>query len=75
MTRFVTVCPDFADVPSEIELKLFTRFWLFQVIHGFIIVTLSSGLISALGNLGQTASSVPTLLASNLPGASIFFLT
>ncbi|KAL7420554.1 phosphate metabolism protein 7 [Cryptotrichosporon argae] len=60
---------------SDIELKLFTRYWDFQIIHGFIIVTISSGLINALGNLGNTASSVPTLLADKLPGASIFFLT
>jgi len=60
---------------SDIELKLFTRFWLFQVIHGFLIVTLASGLMGALGQLGQTANSVPTLLAEKLPGASIFFLT
>jgi hypothetical protein len=60
---------------SDIELKLFTRYWLFQVIHGFLIVTLASGLINALGTLGDTASSVPTLLANKLPGASIFFLT
>lgn len=58
---------------SDIELKLFTRFWLFQVIQGFLIITLSSGLISALGN-GITGS-VPTLLAEKLPQASIFFLT
>lgn len=60
---------------SDIELKLFSRYWLFQVIHGFLIVTVASGLVKALGNLGNTASSVPTLLAENLPGASIFFLT
>ena len=60
---------------SEIELKLFSRFWLFQVIHGFLIITLASGLMDALGDLGDTAGSVPTLLATKLPGASIFFLT
>ncbi|KIR27474.1 hypothetical protein I307_05535 [Cryptococcus deuterogattii 99/473] len=60
---------------SDIELRLFSRFWLFQVIHGFLIVTLASGLMNALGNLGNTASQVPTLLADKLPGASIFFLT
>lgn len=60
---------------SDLELKMFSRYWLFQVIHGFLIVTLASGLVKALSNLGGTASSVPTLLADNLPGASIFFLT
>lgn len=48
---------------SDIELKLFSRFWLFQVIHGFLIVTVASGLIAALGNLGNMAGSIPTLLA------------
>lgn len=60
---------------SDIEYKLFTRFWLFQVIHGFLVITLASGLIASLSNLGETTSSIPTLLASNLPKASIFFLT
>lgn len=60
---------------SDLELKLFSRYWLFQIIHGFLITTLASGLISALSDLGDTASSVPTLLAEKLPDASIFFLT
>jgi len=60
---------------SRIELKLFSRFWLFQVIHGFLIVTLSSGLISALANIDEVAGQAPTLLAEKLPNASIFFLT
>ena len=60
---------------SEIELKLFTRFWLFQVIHGFLVVTVASGLVGALQNISQTLPQLPTLLANNLPNASIFFLT
>ncbi|WVQ84358.1 hypothetical protein IAT38_006510 [Cryptococcus sp. DSM 104549] len=60
---------------TDIELKLQTRFWLFQVIHGFLIVTLASGLISALQNIGETVNELPTLLSSKLPTASIFFLT
>lgn len=60
---------------SQIELKTFSRYWLFQVIHGFLIVTLASGLISALANIDELAGQVPTLLATKLPNASIFFLT
>lgn len=60
---------------SDIELKLFSRYWLFQVIHGFLIVTLASGLVNALANIDEMAGQVPTLLATKLPGASIFFLT
>ncbi|KAI5449824.1 phosphate metabolism protein 7 [Naganishia albida] len=60
---------------SDIELKLFSRFWLFQVIHGFLIITLSSGLMAALGNWDEFINDVPTMLADKLPSASIFFLT
>ncbi|ORX37159.1 hypothetical protein BD324DRAFT_579500 [Kockovaella imperatae] len=60
---------------SDVELKLFSRFWLFQVIHGFLIVTLASGLVGALQNIGSEVQKLPTLLATNLPNANIFFLT
>lgn len=60
---------------SEIELGLFTRYWLFQVIHGFLIITAAAGLVGALQDIGNTVSTLPTLLAEKLPGASIFFLT
>ncbi|WWC88432.1 uncharacterized protein L201_003343 [Kwoniella dendrophila CBS 6074] len=60
---------------SDIELGLFSRYWLFQVIHGFLIVTAASGLISALADIKNTVGQLPTLLAEKLPTASIFFLT
>lgn len=60
---------------SDIELKLFTRFWAFQYTNVFLIVTLASGFMAALGNLSGTVSEIPTLLAQKLPEASLFFLT
>ncbi|KAK4689011.1 calcium permeable stress-gated cation channel, partial [Tremellales sp. Uapishka_1] len=60
---------------SDIDLKLFTRFWLFQVVHGFLIVTLASGLIASIPSITSDPSQAPALLATRLPGASIFFLT
>lgn len=59
---------------SEIELKLFTRYWLFWIINGFVVATLASGVMKALGNLNGTFNNIPNLLAKNLPGASLFFL-
>ncbi|BEJ14084.1 hypothetical protein CspHIS471_0312580 [Cutaneotrichosporon sp. HIS471] len=59
---------------SEVELKLFTRYWLFWIIHGFLIVTLSAGILPALSNISSTLDSIPTLLADQLPGANVFFL-
>jgi hypothetical protein len=60
---------------TGVELSLMDRFFLFQVINGFLVVSLSSGIIAALPGLVNNPSSVPTLLAQNLPKASTFFLT
>jgi hypothetical protein len=60
---------------SDIELKLFTRFWLFQVIQGFLVITVASGLVNSLPDIVSNPGMTPNLLASKLPGASIFFLT
>ncbi|KAF9653528.1 DUF221-domain-containing protein [Thelephora ganbajun] len=67
----------FEGIPkhTDIELSLMTRYFIFQVIHSFLIVTLSSGIIAALPDLANNLSSVATLLARNLPLASNFFLT
>ncbi|KAF9219491.1 DUF221-domain-containing protein [Gyrodon lividus] len=67
----------FEGIPTRtgLELSLMTRYFIFQVIHSFLIVTLSSGLIAALPALLQNPSSVATLLAQYLPQASTFFLT
>lgn len=43
--------------------------------HGFLIVTLASGLIKALPELANNPGSIATTLATKLPGASVFFLT
>lgn len=60
---------------TGIELSLMTRYFIFQVIHSFLIITLSSGIIKALPELVNNPTSIPGLLASNLPGASTFFIT
>lgn len=52
-----------------------TRYFLFMVINGFLIVTLSSGLIAAIPEITKNPSSAVTLLATRLPSASTFFLT
>ncbi|KAJ7064856.1 hypothetical protein C8F01DRAFT_777426 [Mycena amicta] len=60
---------------SGVELSLMTRFFIFQVVHSFLIITLSSGIASALPGLLKDPSSVPSLLAQKLPSASTFFFT
>lgn len=67
----------FEGIPkhTDIELNLMTRYFFFQVIHSFLIVSLSSGIIAALPELVKDLSAAPTLLARNLPLASNFFIT
>ncbi|PFH49884.1 hypothetical protein AMATHDRAFT_75949 [Amanita thiersii Skay4041] len=67
----------FEGIPNRtgLELSLMSRFFIFQVIHSFLIVTLSSGIIAALDGIVNNPTSIPGLLARNLPQASTFFLT
>jgi hypothetical protein len=60
---------------TGLELSLMTRFFIFQVFHSFLIVTLSSGIIASLNGILKNPSSIPGLLAQGLPRASIFFFT
>jgi len=52
-----------------------TRFFIFQVFHSFLIVTLSSGIIASLNSILNHPTSIPAILAHGLPQASTFFLT
>ncbi|KAG1790166.1 uncharacterized protein HD556DRAFT_1392969 [Suillus plorans] len=67
----------FEGIPTRtgLELSLMTRYFIFQVIHSFLIVTLSSGIFAALPSILANPSSIAGLLAQYLPQASTFFLT
>jgi hypothetical protein len=67
----------FEGIPlrTGVELSLMTRFFIFLVIHGFLIVTLASGLVKAIPAIAKNPGSAVTLLATQLPAASTFFLT
>ncbi|KAF8882504.1 hypothetical protein CPB84DRAFT_1838177 [Gymnopilus junonius] len=67
----------FEGIPkyTGLELSLMTRFFIFQVVHSFLIVTLSSGIVASLHQLLNNPTSIATTLAQNLPQASTFFLT
>lgn len=67
----------FEGIPKRtgLELSLMTRYFLFLVVHSFLIVTLSSGIIAALPGLLNNPAGIPTTLATKLPNAGTFFLT
>ncbi|TRM61312.1 hypothetical protein BD626DRAFT_406026 [Schizophyllum amplum] len=60
---------------SIISTNVYKRYFMFLVIHGFIIVTLSSGIVNAIQDIVADPTSAVSALATKLPGASIFFLT
>ncbi|KLO13330.1 DUF221-domain-containing protein [Schizopora paradoxa] len=74
---FLRLLSKFEGTPtkSNVELSLMTRYFIFNVVNSFLIVTLSSGIIAALPGLVKDPGSIPSLLASSLPQASNFFLT
>ena len=54
---------------------LLLRSFIFLFIQGFIVATLSSGIMAGISQITDNPGSAVQLLANNLPKASIFFLT
>ena len=72
--RFLSV---FAGTPlrSLVEHSLQKRYFAFLFVQGFIVATLASGIMAGISQITKDPSSAVSLLANNLPKASIFFLT
>ncbi|KLT42385.1 DUF221-domain-containing protein [Cutaneotrichosporon oleaginosum] len=60
---------------TEVELDVMNRYFVFLVIHAFLITTLASGLVAAIKPLMDNPASIASILATNLPTASTFFIT
>jgi len=63
---------------THIQLSVFKRYWLFVVINGFLVITAASGLVPALSAIFANPGNppnIPQTLATQLPTASIYFLT
>lgn len=63
-----------AVTTAEVELKTQTWYFVFQVIQVFLVTTLASGAIASGQKIANDPSQAPTLLASNLPKASNFYI-
>jgi len=57
---------------TGLELSLMIRYFIFQVVHSFLVV---SGIIAALPGISEDPSSIATLLAQDLPQGFNFILT
>ncbi|KAG8794462.1 hypothetical protein FRC12_024241 [Ceratobasidium sp. 428] len=75
--HWLCTLPRFEGIPRRtgLELSLMTRYFILQVVHGFLIVTISSGIIAALPGLLNNPGLIATTLAQKLPEASTSFLT
>jgi hypothetical protein len=60
---------------SLMQISVYKRFFLFLIFHGFLVVTLTSGLVSAIKGIINEPTKTVQELAEKLPNASIFFLT
>lgn len=63
--------------PTTFETSRWAQNWYFafQVIQVFLVTSLSSGAAAVASKIANEPTSVPTLLAKNLPKASNFYLT
>lgn len=60
---------------SQIELKTQNWYFAFQVIQVFLVATLSSAVTSVINQVLDNPGSVLTLLSTNLPKASNFYIS
>ncbi|TFK46380.1 DUF221-domain-containing protein [Heliocybe sulcata] len=60
---------------SFLEVSVYKRYYAFLVIHGFLIVTLSSAITSTITDIITNPTTAVENLSRRLPDASIFFLT
>lgn len=60
---------------SAVELKTQSWYFAFQVIQVFLITTFSSGASAVTTQIINNPGSAPTLLATNLPKASNFYIS
>ncbi|EXJ87676.1 hypothetical protein A1O1_04600 [Capronia coronata CBS 617.96] len=60
---------------SAVELKTQSWYFAFQVVQVFLVTTFTSGAAAVASQIVQNPSSAPTLLATNLPKASNFYIS
>ncbi|KAG9007929.1 hypothetical protein FRB93_006948 [Tulasnella sp. JGI-2019a] len=60
---------------SLISLSVYKRYYIFLIVHGFLIVTISSSLTVTIPAIAENPSSAVSILATQLPDVATFFLT
>jgi hypothetical protein len=71
------VCAKLAGEPSLARVELFTQnaYFVFQVVQVFIVVTIASSASALIKQISDNPGSVTSLLATNIPKASNFYIS
>ncbi|KAL2196869.1 hypothetical protein P885DRAFT_69342 [Corynascus similis CBS 632.67] len=71
------LCAKLAGEPSDSRVELFTQnaYFAFQVIQVFLIATLASSATAVAAQIVENPTSVPSILASNLPKSSNLYIS
>lgn len=74
---FIRLMAKVAGSPTSQHVEYFTQqaYFAFQVIHVFLITTISSSAASVVTKIAQNPTSAMSLLSKNLPSASNFFVS
>ncbi|KAI9842644.1 MAG: hypothetical protein M1837_007011 [Sclerophora amabilis] len=59
---------------SSVELTTQNTYFAFQVIQGFLVITVAAGAVAVFEQVKEDPASATTLLATNLPKASNFYI-
>lgn len=71
------LCAKLSGEPSFSRVELFTQnaYFTFQVIQVFLVTTFSSSASAVVSSIIKNPTSAPSILASNLPKASNFYIS
>lgn len=71
------LCAKLSGEPSYSRVELFTQnaYFVFQVVQVFLITTFSSSAAAVVSDILNNPLQAPTILASNLPKASNFYIS
>lgn len=71
------LCAKLSGEPSYSRVELFTQnaYFVFQVVQVFLITTVTSSASAVVSDIIEDPTSAPSVLASNLPKASNFYIS
>ncbi|KAI1650795.1 DUF221-domain-containing protein [Daldinia loculata] len=71
------LCAKLSGEPSLSRVELFTQnaYFFFQLIQGFLVVTIASSATAVAAQISKNPGSITSVLAENLPKASNFYIS